>query len=191
MKSLLTTFTACLLLGMSSVQANDQTYTYYDVGEAKTVTLIPDYVAEFSNSSNVQARALGESAVQSLNPGAQLTDQGSGNVRIWKVDDSTGNIQARSTSTSGNVSPVFRHNGGLRALPGGIIVEFAESQTQAQVENWAASRGYTIKSKLSFGNFYVIDSPAGLETLTLANQLQASGEVVSATPDWWQQRSKR
>lgn len=197
MKVFIKTLVAFLIVGTSNIHANDQnsnqTYTYYDVGQKKTVNLLPNYVAEFSNNGNTQARSFSTGAVSPLIANAKLTDEGSTGVHIWKISDttSTNTIQARNENTSSNLSPVFSNSGSLYALPGGVIVEFTDDQTPTQVENWAASHSYTIKTKLSFGNFYVINSPVGLETLTLANQLQESGEVVSATPDWWRQISKR
>lgn len=167
-----------------------QIYTYHDVGKARTVQLVPNLVADFAaeTENQAQARSAGESTVQSLNPAAQLTNQGSGNARIWKTNTavSTSGIQARSYGTvneGGALSPVFREGGMLKALPGGVVIGFAAGTTQDQANDWAASKGY----KLSFGNYYLIDTPVGMESLNLANQWQASGEVISATPNWWRQ----
>lgn len=171
-----------------------QTYTYYDVGKPKTLQLMPNLVADFAAESvnQAQAKSVGQVTVQSLNPGAQLTDQGSGNARIWKTDVpvTTSSIQSRSYGTvsdGGALSPVFQEGGTLKALPGGVIVGFTAGMTADQANGWAASKGYSVKEKLSFGNYYLIDTPVGMESLNLANQWQTSGEVVSATPNWWRQ----
>lgn len=68
-----------------------------------------------------------------------------------------------------------------------MVVGFKNGTTESQAQAWASSKGYTIKERLSFGNYYLVDTPIGLTSLELANQWQASGEVVSATPNWWRQ----
>lgn len=188
-------FTALLVLAQgASADTTAPTYTYYDVGQPRIIPLVPDLVAEFAaeTENQPQARAIGESNVRSLNPAAQLTDQGGGSARIWKMDSAVtpDAIQSRSYGTVGDggvLSPVFRDGGMLKALPGGVVVGFAAGTTEDQAKDWAMSTGYNLKEKLSFGDYYLIDTPVGMESLDLANQWQASGGVVSATPNWWLQ----
>ncbi|MBJ6609574.1 MAG: hypothetical protein JG718_04375 [Candidatus Thiothrix moscowensis] len=187
-------FAALLTVSPWGSAETAQTYTYYDVGKPKTLQLMPNLVADFAaeTENQAQARSVGENVVKSISPGAQLTDQGGGNARIWKTDVAVNPnaIQARSYGTAqdgGTLSPVFQEGGTLKALPGGVVVNFAAGTTQDQANDWAVSKGYSVKEKLSFGNYYLIDTPAGMESLNLANQWQASGEVVSSTPNWWRQ----
>ena len=188
-------FAAALALSTSAYAGSD-TYTFYDAGSPQSTQLVPNLVAEFAmpNASNqTQARALGESNVRALNASAELTDQGSGAARIWKLNTNTTptEVQARNTGNStegGALSPVFIQRGTLTALAGGVLVEFKANTTEAQVKEWAAVKGYAVKEKMSLANFYVIDTPVGIESLNLANEWQSSGEVVSATPNWWRQR---
>lgn len=181
---------ATLFAGVMSVSTPviAQDYTYYDLGKPKTIRLVPNLVAEVvsASQSSVQPRSASVSSIKALSPSAQLTKQGSGNVRIWKTSTaiSARNLQAANAVT---LSPVFQGGGVLRALAGGVVVGFKNGVTESQAKAWASSKGYAIKEKLSFGNYYLVDTPIGLTSLELANQWQASGEVVSATPNWWRQ----
>ncbi|RYE74722.1 MAG: hypothetical protein EOO80_16670 [Oxalobacteraceae bacterium] len=80
----------------------------------------------------------------------------------------------------------------MRALPGNVIVRLDPTWNAAQVDDWLAGNGLTGLRHLPIGgNVLVVASPPGLAALELANRLQLSGKVVSAQPDWWEQRSPR
>lgn len=196
----LTCIAATLLISSlgASADVTAQTYNYYDVGKSKTIELVPNLVADFvvETQNQYQAQSVITSSVQALSPGAQLTDEGSGNTRIWRTTTAIEPKMVKassygSTTQGSTLSPVFQEGGSLKALPGGVIVNFAKGTTPDQVKSWALSKGYNVKEKLSFGNYYLIDTPAGIDSLNLANQWHTSGEVVSATPNWWRKLSPK
>jgi hypothetical protein len=178
----------------SSAAALTQSYTWYDGATAQQVWLNPGVVAEFKPSTK------GSNAVKSVSPGAtQLQVRSSRNsVRVWQLgsSDVTASRSLTVAHPSGNYSPVFHDdasgNGPMRALPGNVIVYLNPSWNTAEVNDWLAKRKLQTVKKLNIGkNVYVIKTAPGLDALNLANELHASGEVVSATPDWWQEVTTR
>lgn len=107
-------------------------------------------------------------------------------------------IAGATVSSSGSAwtSPVFREGdspaGRLMALPGGVIVQFQALWSDAQVSNWVATKALTVDQRLGIrGNWYVIRSAAGQASLDLANAIHESGEVISASPNWWKETVPR
>lgn len=165
-------FACCAPLG---VQA--QTY-YFDGGTKRIITPQSDLQAAFDESKDAKT-SIGSTVSETL-----ISD---GFVRVYRVTAPA--LRAPSTSITGK-SPVFREGtspaGRLMALPGGVIVQFQAEWTTEQIDDWIASHGYAIRQKLGIrGQWYVLDSPAGLASLEMANTIHESGEVVSATPNWW------
>ena len=96
----------------------------------------------------------------------------------------------------GRTSPVFREGdspaGRLMALPGGVMVEFKPDWTPAQIGDWLSARVLTVDQRLGIaGNWYVIHSAPGWPALDLANAIHESGDVVSASPNWWKETTPR
>lgn len=173
---------AFLFLGALPALARGNNY-YYDGGARRTIVPVEDMVAEFG---------AGKSAVKKALPNATPLKSAPGNhVNIYKV--SAGLLKPaldKGVSGSSKVSPVFREGnspaGRLMALPGGALVNFKEGWTDGQVREWAASKGYSAGRKLNLkGNWFFIQTPAGQASLDAANAIQESGEVISASPNWW------
>lgn len=164
-----------------AVQA--QTY-YFDGSTKRIITPQSDLQAVFDEPKGAKAPT-GSTVSETL-----ISD---GFVRVYRA--ATATPRSASTSAAGT-SPVFREGtspaGRLMALPGGVIVQFRSDWTAAQVEDWIANHGYTVRQKLSItGQWYVLESPAGLASLETANAIHESGDVVSATPNWWIQTVTR
>ena len=123
-----------------------------------------------------------------------------GTVRLWRlgsgVDSNTAVRALSSASQPGTYSPVLHDGpttaGGMRALPGNIIVYLDPAWDDAAVNAWASKHQLEIIKKLEIGpNIYLIKTAPGLEALNTANALYKSGEVVAAFPDWWKQVTTR
>jgi len=168
----------------SNNRAAGAVYYWYDGDTKRTITVNSNVIAEFSR---------GESAIKNAVSGArEVTLRVPAGARLWDVSEGGGVSKA---AVAGKTSPVF-HDGrsiatSRRALPGGIIVTFKDGWDTARVQDWAKSKNLTIKSKMNFGNIYVIDTDVGMSALTLANQIHESGEVVSAQPNWWKEVTTR
>ena len=149
-------------------------HVWYDGGKPRKVQLDEALVAEFDGKS--------ESATTPV--------MRSNGVRIWRQQDDA----ATRAVAAGKTSPVFRDSegGAMRALPGNIIVRLDPAWNTAQIDDWLATNELTGLRRLPIGgNVLVVASPPGLAALELANRLQLSGKVVSAQPEWWEQRSPR
>ncbi|MEW6778145.1 MAG: hypothetical protein AB1405_17745, partial [Bdellovibrionota bacterium] len=114
-------------------------------------------------------------------------------VRIWKGGAGTKSLSRDlSKLPGGKFSPVFRDHpdgeGSIRALPGGIVVVFDPAWDFQKISEWASSEKIEVLDKLPIGkNAYVVRSEPGLAALELANRLQESGKIQSASPDWWRE----
>ncbi len=158
------------------------THYYFDGGQKRILLLDDTLVAEFGAAKG---------AVKSAAPKAAVAHS-AGAVTIYRVPSAA----AVKAAPGANISPVF-HEGGtgagrMMALPGGVLVNCNAAWSRSQVDAWAAGKGLTVIRKLAIGgNWYEIKSETGLAALELANQLAQSGEVVSASPVWWMETSKR
>jgi hypothetical protein len=102
-------------------------------------------------------------------------------------------LLAKSAKTQ---SPVFKDapgaSGATRALPGGVIVVLPREMPEAQARQWLISEGLTpVRALGAQADTWLIDAPAGLPALELANRLFESGKVKTATPNWWQSRVRK
>lgn len=80
----------------------------------------------------------------------------------------------------------------MRSLPGNIVVMLKANWDSAAVNAWLARNNLQMLEKIGSGsNVYLIKSAPGLASLDLANALYKAGEVVSASPNWWQEVSTR
>ena len=162
-------------------------HTYYDGKEMKKVTLLPEYIAEFSS---------GKSKFRDMDKSSQTVVEGN-RVRIYK----TNNSQIRSSlsrgtvpsslQTSGDFSLVFSANGtdsSLMTLPGTIVIEMERDMSQSEIETWAASQKIKFQKKLPLTNgfFYVFETQPGFGCLDKANELRNKPGVISSSPDFYQ-----
>lgn len=153
---------------------NTGTYYWYDGGKRQESQLAPQLLADFGGNAAAE-RTLATAAFS-----APL-----GGPRIYRLD---GSVAAMRSQALPGTSPVFRDHGGhgrMRALPGNVVVQFDTETSDEMVTDWAQSEGLVVLRKLSFGNYYLIESPSGLASLELANRLQESGSVLNAQPNWW------
>ncbi len=170
-----------LCVAAASALADVPTGAYcYDGGKKIALTRDATRVAEFT-------KAGAKSAVLQANPGAAELKAGAGGPRIFKV--AAASFKPR-TENGTATSPVFRMGtspaGRLMALPGGIVVTFKAELTDAQIRQWATAKGFEVQQKMAIqGNWYVLKTGPGQASLDAANKLQESGEVLTASPNWW------
>lgn len=88
-------------------------------------------------------------------------------------------------------SPVLvDESGRLRALPGGAIVVLRAPLEDAAARALIASAGAVPARRLG-ETAWLVESPAGLASLELANRLHASGRFAAAQPNWWVRRTRK
>ena len=167
---------------------------YYDGQVKRSVWANPELIVEFRPTPERKNALLSTGYVAS-----DEAVEGAG-VRVWRLSPGAEpDFVARSSNQSLDAeafSPVF-HDGNApgapkRALPGGVIVTLDEQWSDEQVESFLAVNGLGVRRRLDIGrHVLVLDSAAGMASLELANRLHESGEVVSATPDWWREAATR
>jgi len=161
---------------------NGNLLTYYDGSEPRKAYILNDYVVEIGT---------GASNMKSLDKSAQ-TKLEKGNIKLHKVSDpnlkaelSKGNVP-KSNSNSLFV-PALSTTGdesGLIVPIGGVIVELAKGTDEASAKAWASKNKLNLVKKV-VGSFYLVESPAGIAAIELANSLREKQGVVSATPNFW------
>lgn len=168
-----------LVIGLAPTAGAGSLY-YYNGSSAQKITPEPSQTAVFAPYGQ-------SSAARSAGPAAP-----------WKFVTlrPTGGGTAATSGDASKTSPVFREGdspaGRLMALPGGVMVEFKPNWTDTQVSAWLASKSLTVEHRMGIqGNWYVIHSPAGQAALDLANAIHESGDVVSASPNWWKETVTR
>ncbi len=188
-----------LLFAIMSIPTNaaslSESYSWHDGERIQRVWLNPDLLTEFNPSES------GASAVKNASPGAapQSTKRPQAGVRLWRINNNASNATVRALRAAhprGAYSPVFHGSsstsGRMRALPGNVIVFFNLQWDATTVKNWIEARKLKVVKKLEIGaNVYVIKTAPGLDALDVANSLYQSGEVVSATPNWWEEMATR
>lgn len=94
-----------------------------------------------------------------------------------------------SKSAAPLVSPVLRdETGRARALPGGVLVVLKHALDDDAARMLIAQAGAVPTRRVS-DTIWLLEGPAGLGSLELANRLHETGAFASAQPDWWIERS--
>ena len=155
---------------------------YYDGTQVRRLTLQPELRAEF-NQGDSRRTTLAASA-----DAVALKGVGDSLVRIVRVTRSS----ERLANPAAESAAVYREGdspaGRLMALPGGVLVKFKPDWSRAQIDAWVAARGLTTGRALPIGtNWFRIDTAPGLTSLETANAIFETGEVLSASPNWWMQ----
>lgn len=165
----------------TETKAKLQHYFWYDGNQKRTVWANPDLVAEFNSS----AQSNTENSAQKINIPPTF-------IQFLTIETDKTTLK----STGKQRSPVLHSSasisGAKKALPGNVIVQMKPSWTAEQINTWFEKQNITAIRPLTFApNAFLIQSNAGLESLNLANRLYETGDVVLASPNWWQERTTR
>lgn len=169
-----------------------QEYSFYEGKEEKKLYLQKDYLADFSNEDTFQ---------NAIDKNAKLHKQ-IGVVKIYEISDYNikkkieKGIFTKNLKTTSKISEVFSFypKGGPKiALPGNIIVKFKDTIAKDQIESILKSKGLKIIriQKILDKEYFILETPPGLPSLELANQLRNLPEVEYSKPDLWIEISKR
>ncbi len=170
------------------VEEKLQQYAWYDGNQKRSVWVNPHIMAEFSTPTK-------EATIKSSTTSNVKTPMPF--VRFIEIKTDTNSLQAvKQSPEKSQLSPVL-HNvasttGTKRALPGNVIIQMNPDWSQEKIENWFKKYNLTAIKPLTFApNAFLIQSKAGLESLNLANKLYETGDVILASPNWWQERATR
>ncbi|MFA7506375.1 MAG: hypothetical protein WCZ28_16875 [Burkholderiaceae bacterium] len=101
-------------------------------------------------------------------------------------------LDAPASVAAPGTSPVFRDAAApavKRALPGGAILTTHEPTDQQSLQRMLSPHGVSVMRALDEGGTrWLVDTPAGLAGLELANRLHESGDFAAAAPNWWRER---
>ena len=111
-------------------------------------------------------------------------------VLLYELEsDSLTETEQFFTTADSALSPVFaERGGGLKALPGGVIILFKSDNTREDMENFLAAEGIAAQARKASWHKrgYIIEASPGLPSLHLANRLAERKDVLAiASPDWW------
>ena len=156
---------SALFLGLSSVQAADAGVVQL-IGPDSTVRsfqIDTAHVVQFGSRTQVRKASTAEAK------------------QLKSLKATKGTLKSSSSAT---VSPVLRDSAGRSyGLPGGLIVTL-KAEGRAQLE----SAGLT-PDRMITPRVWVAKSPAGLETIEMANQANAKGVFADVSPNWWTRRA--
>jgi hypothetical protein len=160
---------------------------YYEGGRKRTVWQSDELVAEFKPTEQ------SAQAMRQLAPESEIVPSSTAFVRLWHVK---GMQAARALRELPGFAPVYHDLDSAaapkRSLPGDVIVYLDPSWDRARADEWARSQDVAIAKELPIHkNAFVITTAPGQAALDLANRLQESGTVVSATPNWWRDAALR
>lgn len=154
----------------------------------------PTRVADFGTGGSAEQPALRPPAPGELANGnrsskrdiAKNVKSETGMATVSETDPT-----AASATTAATVSPVFVDAGGrARALPGGVIVAFADGITADAANVELAALGVTPLRRIG-ERMWLVESAPGLAALELAGRLNTSGRFAFVQPNWWQPRTTK
>ncbi len=168
-------------------EALNRNVTWFDGQQQRTAWISEREFVEFGGGEVAQKR----SAVRQIEPAATVVKEVAGG-RVWRTALARAALRSLQTKNStARLSPVFhpsRQGGPRMALTGDIVIRFKADWSAEQISRWADQRGLKLlKPVLERRNIYLFQSGPGLAALEQANEIQRSGEVEYATPQWWQE----
>lgn len=100
----------------------------------------------------------------------------------------TGGSAGAGNAAGPAVSPLFVDAAGHpRALPGGVILSLEERLSEEEARARLEADGLAVLRRIN-ATTWLVDSPAGVASLDLADRLQASGRYRLVQPNWWKPR---
>ena len=157
---------SALFLGLSSVQAADAGVVQL-IGPDSTVRsfqIDTAHVVQFGSRTQVRKASTAEAK------------------QLKSLKATKGTLKSSSSAT---VSPVLRDSAGRSyGLPVTLKADVSEAEGRAQLE----SAGLT-PDRMITPRVWVAKSPAGLETIEMANQANAKGVFADVSPNWWTRRA--
>lgn len=165
-----------LLLGAQPALAAETIELVGPGNSVRSFTLDEQHVLQFAgeNSPRTQLRKASSTEQKAIK-------------RLKGVDGRYGNLQTRNGSAA--LSPVLRDAAGRAfGLPGGLIVTFKDDVGESEARTRLQAAGLVPQHQIAPG-IWAVESPAGLESIELANKANASGEFADVSPNWWTKRA--
>ena len=101
-------------------------------------------------------------------------------------------IVEKQTKHGSDAPPVFRSesDGGLMALPGGVLLALDPSWSESEVEQFFKGNGISESRVSPLGyipNGFAVETDPGFPSLEIANTLAQQDGVAISSPNWWRE----
>jgi kexin len=178
-------------------------YVWYKAGKAETVWKSEDEVAAFFQAGAQVSEKRRQTLARVLEPGSIPLEGSNEFVMFVRMGKGVGAREAAERIRAlkqhpevKEVGPVFyrgkKDPSGRMALTGEIILRFDAGRTRDEVDDLADTYDITLLKEFDFSpNTYLFRSNSALESLKIANEIQRSGEVIYAYPNWFRAVNKR
>jgi hypothetical protein len=143
--------------------AGTQQRFWYDGENRRELQIDPDWIVDFRGSRPNLERHTPPGATQSA--------------------------EKEATLAPGQSVVLRDETGAPRALPGGVIVRLYERDVGEAQKLFAELGVVPVRALDPQQRTWLVEAPAGLESLALANRLHESGRFESAAPNWWRPRA--
>lgn len=167
-----------LIVSLSLVAAAEDDY-WMDGGRKLRLEQVAGLAADFLNDPFELQDDVGVTEVYKEYPA----------VIIYRLEvDTLEETRAFFANADPALSPVFsERGGGLKSLPGGVIVVFTADSDQSDIEDFLRAEGLESQAKKATWHKrgYVIATPPGMDSVRLANRLAPHSMVAISSPDWW------
>jgi hypothetical protein len=155
-------------------------------GAQRQLWMDPSRVAEFGTVAGSDHPAIRQASPADLSA-ANRSAKTSGGTSMKMEPDAAGGQAPPPT----NLSPVFLDASGRpRALPGGVIVALKSGLPPEQAREQLQSAGLEPLRQIG-EKMWLVQSPAGLASLELAERLDADERFEFAQPNWWHPRTTK
>jgi hypothetical protein len=166
-------------------QMNFEVFEYTDHNQKIQIKKVPEIFIEFHSSNPELAKSNTDDFIV-------LEEKKNAKIMKKKLSDPSAKTN-KNNPLPRNVSEAFLDgNGTMIGLPGGVLLHLEPTWTESDVQSWLSQNSLQLIRKQDIsGNWVVVESPAGLGSLELANRLKGKLGVISATPNLWRPISHR
>ena len=148
----------------ASGEPDSTRHVWYDGDRRRVLHIDPEWVADFRGTKPNLERA--------------------------PVQPATATTEKSGPVLAPGQSQVLRdETGAPRALPGGVIVRLRDADVADARKVFAELELTPVRALDPEERTWLLESPAGLESLALANRLHETGRFETATPNWWRPRA--
>ena len=154
--------------------AQAQEYTWWDGDKQKKSYLIKNKFIDFSRNTLPETIS---------RPRVRISG-------AYLVEATAIETEAFLSATPKLLSPAFANtkNGSIaRALPGGILIRFKPEVSEENQEKWFLKNELKVlrTTKTIAGKLFLIETPSGISSLEIANQIYQDSMIEFSTPNWW------
>lgn len=164
---------------------------WYDGKRKRTLRVDPEWVADFRSGGESAATQSGAKDSGARKTGATRPGTAESAKRVSRRSPLERLEPGSARTVRGpGVSEVLRNEAGSpRALPGGVIVRVHESDRRNAHDILVDAGLRPVRAIDPEQRSWLVESPAGIASLELANRLHESGRFESASPNWWRPRA--